>query len=162
MPLTPYEVLAVLFGRAEPGTFHWSICIPISPRHAIKLHAKSVGNDHWFFESDTLPQEDLESSPIIAVAVRLGQLLPEDLENVVQLLKAIPMVIPEVDQAVEGRFTCRVWFKEAVRVLNQAGYVRCDDVGALEKECKEYALANDPSGEGWKGHVYLSSKQIMS
>ncbi|KAK6971718.1 hypothetical protein R3P38DRAFT_3297822 [Favolaschia claudopus] len=56
----------------------------------------------------------------------------------VPLLQQIPMRVPPEDRIVETRFDCRVWFRAAVRVLRASGLVRCEGVGLLEEECKEY------------------------
>lgn len=49
-PLVVGDILAVLFSRTDVDTFHWSICVSLNPREAVKYHA--VGSDnHWWFES---------------------------------------------------------------------------------------------------------------
>ena len=55
-------------------------------------------------------------------------------------LKDIPMAIPLRDIPREPNFTCRVWFREAIRQLNWSQmFVHCNDVDALEKEVWESA-----------------------
>ncbi|KAK7000299.1 hypothetical protein R3P38DRAFT_3617068 [Favolaschia claudopus] len=56
----------------------------------------------------------------------------------VPLLQQIPMRVPPEDRMLETRFDRRVWFRAAVRVLRASGLVRCERVGLLEEECKEY------------------------
>lgn len=79
---------------------------------------------------------------------------------IVTLLKAIPLTIPDVDTHVEPVFTCRVWFKEAVRRLHNDGYVDCPDVYAFEAECKAFAVTNDASQPGWGGLKRFDARSI--
>lgn len=64
------EIYAVLLSRADPGTFHWAVCIAYDKDNAMKLHAKQVRN-HWFFE-DPPPSETLTKSPIVAAVIKMG------------------------------------------------------------------------------------------
>ncbi len=65
-----------------------------------------------------------------------------DVEMLEEYVKDIPMSLPEVDVGKEPRFTCRVWFKEAIRRLNRAElFVNCPDVDALERELVQRASA---------------------
>ena len=49
------------------------------------------------------------------------------------------------------KFSCRIWMREAVRVLNKQGVIVCEDVDALEKECEAYAEKNRGTVETGKG-----------
>ena len=85
-----------------------------------------------------------------------------DYNSVFQLLKGIPMTIPQEDVGIEPKFTCRVWWKQAIRLLSDRGYIKCDNVQALENECKAYAETNDRSQEGSFHYVYHISKNSRS
>lgn len=54
-------------------------------------------------------------------------------------------VVPEVDRRREERFTCRVWFREAIRRLVENNILHCLDVDALEAEL---ISLSSPSAEG--------------
>ena len=41
------------------------------------------------------------------------------------------MTLPDCDQATDGYFRCRVWLKQAVRTLNDAGIISCSDADAV-------------------------------
>ena len=93
----------------------------------------------------------------------LGALGPTNSYNsLFQLLKEIPMTIPQEDIGIEPKFTCRVWWKQAIRLLSDRGYIKCDNVQALENECKAYAVTNDRSQEENKHYIYLVSKNSRS
>ena len=93
----------------------------------------------------------------------LGALGPTNSYNsLFQLLKEIPMTIPQEDIGIEPKFTCRVWWKQAIRVFSDRGYIECDNVKALENECKAYAETNDRSQEGNEHYIYLVSKNSRS
>lgn len=65
------DILAVLFSRADPDTFHWAICVPLTTKTAAKYHAKGSGGQWWF--EDPVPNEDLVGSPIVSAAVKIGE-----------------------------------------------------------------------------------------
>ncbi|KAG7446110.1 uncharacterized protein BT62DRAFT_895453, partial [Guyanagaster necrorhizus] len=49
--------------------------------------------------------------------------------------------IPDVDQGRESRFTCRVWFKEAIRRLNGAQlFVNCPDQRAIAFQYNQLSI----------------------
>jgi hypothetical protein len=75
-----------------------------------------------------------------------------------QYLRPIKIAVPVIDQAREPKFTCRVWFREAIRVLNNVGMLKCEDVDALKEECKEYGKANQPVFEDYAGYKYYVSE----
>ena len=85
-----------------------------------------------------------------------------DYNSVFQLLKGIPMTIPQEDVGIEPKFRCRVWWKQAIRLLSDRGYIKCDNVQALENECKAYAVTNDRSQEENEHYIYLVSKNSRS
>ncbi|KAF7422997.1 hypothetical protein PC9H_011161 [Pleurotus ostreatus] len=156
--LNAADILAVLYSRGDGETFHWTICLPISTRNAIKLHAKDPGLGHWFFE-DPPPEDDLVGSNIVCAAVKIGKLAGDfDIASVKTILRAIPMEVPASDAEIEPRFSCRVWFKEAVRQLAYAGVITCTDVCALENECREYARRNDASQVSYVGYTFYVSQ----
>ena len=77
------------------------------------------------------------------------------------LLRAIPLVTPECD--APHPFTCRIWFREAVRVLGKHGMVNYRSIDALERELTSLADENGNAvalGRCWKLHDDLSSVQL--
>jgi hypothetical protein len=74
------------------------------------------------------------------------------------ILKTIPMVVPDIDKAREPKFTCRVWFREAIRVLHKRGIINCTNLDSLEQECKTHALPNQAAFPTWGGYRQYTSK----
>ena len=77
------------------------------------------------------------------------------------LLSDIPLATPECD--APHPFTCRIWFREAVRVLTVHGAGVCPSVDALEKELTGLADANGDSvafGKPWTLHDDLHSVHV--
>ena len=85
-----------------------------------------------------------------------------DYNSVFQLLKGIPMTIPQEDVGIEPKFTCRVWWKQAIRLLSDRGYIKCDNVQALENECIEYAKTNPRLHGGSSHYEYHTSRGSKS
>ncbi|KAF9487286.1 hypothetical protein BDN71DRAFT_664049 [Pleurotus eryngii] len=152
------DILAVLFSRGDGETFHWAICIATTDKIARKYHAKEPIRDHWFFERPA-PSHSILTSRTVCAAVKIGRVGPEtNLNNLEQYLSQIPMEIPAAEVGFEARFSCRVWFKEAVRRLHQARIINCPDIYNLEAECKAYAQANEASQASWSGYLYHVSR----
>lgn len=82
--------------------------------------------------------------------IKIGHIdLDFDHTLLVDYVKDIPMAVPPSQRSKEPKFTCRVWFKEAIRVLNDSGvFVKCPDVDALEDELTRKALAGAYNGQG--------------
>ena len=77
------------------------------------------------------------------------------------LLRDVPLVTPECD--APHPFTCRIWFREAVRALITQGMVVCQSVDALEKELTDLSNADGDSivmGGQWKVYDGLSSVRL--
>lgn len=71
------------------------------------------------------------------------------------------MAVPIVDLPYETRgFTCRVWFKEAIRCLHNGGFIYCQNVYALEEECRQYGLNNEASQPGWRFQRFVSCNSV--
>ncbi|KAJ4489132.1 hypothetical protein C8R41DRAFT_954926 [Lentinula lateritia] len=154
------DLLVVLFARSHPpDTFHWAICVPITPKEALKFHAKETGG-HWFFEDNPVPKHALLSDATVSASIKIGELESISSVNDLQsLFKSIPLAVPVVDAAAEPVFRCRVWLKEAVRQLHAHEYIQCTDVNDLEVECKSLARLNDPSQSSYAGYRYYESSK---
>jgi hypothetical protein len=72
-----------------------------------------------------------------------GNLGEHKLEDVIELLERIPLTLPECDIASDQRFRCRVFLKQCIRALNEAGVLDCPDADAVVNgELKHYAMEN--------------------
>ncbi|KAG0143839.1 hypothetical protein CROQUDRAFT_660731 [Cronartium quercuum f. sp. fusiforme G11] len=92
---------------------------------------------YWRFEADF--NYNLNASAYVAAAIIIGQLNGTNIQHIHGLLSAIPIdVIPPEDVGIEQMFTCRVWIREAIRVLHRAGIIQCDSVHELEWELRGY------------------------
>lgn len=148
LPKYPSIVLVLDLMRDDPPLFHWFIFVPFAEeadtniQQGYKINAIenfSTGTKVYEFDRTTYT---LATSMSVAAAAVIGRLPDQPghtLEDLVTLLSAIPVnVVPDVDKERETKFTCRVWVREAVRLMNANGYVRCPDVNALEEEMWGY------------------------
>lgn len=77
-------------------------------------------------------------------------------DAVARLVRAIPLVLP-AREVREGEFNCRVWVREALRVLQDHGAVDVVDVDKLEDEFIALGEENDGSVvQGGPYKVYWS------
>ncbi|KAI0093263.1 hypothetical protein BDY19DRAFT_922981 [Irpex rosettiformis] len=155
--LHPPSIYATLFLRGD-GTFHWAICVSVDDSNATKMHVTNLSGG-WVYEKI---MDSIVKSQTACVAVKIGELSStRDIEPVSNLLENIPMLIPTIDQSIEERFTCRVWFKEAIRVLTANGIISCPDVYKLERELKAYGEEQDPKTVAGYG-VEIRTSSILS
>lgn len=127
-----------------PPRYHWGIFIPHPPSNSIGIErgvnfhmVDHVRAPYWRFEADF--NYNLNDSAYVAAAIVIGQLRRSSIEQIHQLLYQIPIdVVPIEDIDSENTFSCRVWIREAIRVLHRAGIIRCDSVDDLEWEMRGY------------------------
>ncbi len=74
------------------------------------------------------------------------------------ILSRVPLAVPEADEGREPEFTCRVWWREAIRRLHVEGIISCPDVDGLERECRKHALDNQAHLESYRGYRYYVSQ----
>jgi len=163
------------------GTFHWTLLFPIDTTTAIKIHATNFQGP-WEFEKT---YQTLETSPsaTICVVVKIGasvvqhhvfhdsqftyvgEMPGNTFEYVCELLRAIPMEVPDVFSDSEQRFSCRVWVKAAWRVMDANDIIKCSDVVALERKMWDLGKEHDPltiTGAPFKFHTARSSCSIRT
>ncbi|KAI0673220.1 hypothetical protein C8Q78DRAFT_1023634 [Trametes maxima] len=159
----PGNMLAGLCSTSNTGEYHWVIyvctvcfgpCVSrfsmfsksSSPLHktlenGYKFHAHNAMNTAvWRYHCG--PWNALDSSACVALT-KIGR-LPQGKtwENVNDILKDIPMAVPEADRPVFGnRFTCLVWFRAAVRKLHAERYIGVTDIDQLEQSLRKHATA---------------------
>ncbi|KAL1659960.1 hypothetical protein EV122DRAFT_253083 [Schizophyllum commune] len=154
--LEPAALYCILFSRGD-GTFHWTIGAAVDTANALKMHATNVQGG-WAYEKK---MHNIIKSQTACVAVKIGQLSSTDvIDRVSSTLERIPMSIPSIDQSIERVFTCRVWVKEAVRVLAANGFISCSDVAGLEREVKGYGQAQDE--KTISGHPVVVHKSTVA
>jgi len=127
------------------GKWHWDIYL----HHEVnddsqaavsghKLHA-TTNSGPWQYECVAT---DILGVPDLTVLAKIGAIEDDDwgVEFLDQYLSPIPMEIPEIDRLRERAFTCRYWFREAIRILHREQMsVDCPDVDALERELSSQA-----------------------
>ncbi|PPQ69268.1 hypothetical protein CVT24_000074 [Panaeolus cyanescens] len=98
-----------------------------------KMHATNEGADFWRFESIRWngPKE-----PNALAFTKIGSIMEGlEVEHIIEYLKDIPMTVPEGRKGLDLQFSSRVWFGEAIRLLNDSQmFVHCPDVEALVRE----------------------------
>ncbi|KDQ10513.1 hypothetical protein BOTBODRAFT_68585 [Botryobasidium botryosum FD-172 SS1] len=152
-------ICACLFSRADGQTFHWAIILPFSDTHAHKLHATNRSDNWWRYED---VQDDIIHSVNACLVVELGAMDSSTHESIGAILKKIPMDTPAQDG--EQRFTCRIWFRQALRELHAAGVIICPDV--MQVEANLTRLAQSYDDYVWEGKgpklVVASTSSVVS
>ncbi|TFK21167.1 hypothetical protein FA15DRAFT_645940 [Coprinopsis marcescibilis] len=135
-------IYAAMIGDLRPGRFHWMMYIAEGASGGWVLHAIDqpvVGVFHFVKERWT----DLNRRGVMAY-VKIGQIMDGlDVDSVCEYVKDIQCSVVPPGQRDRGEraFSCRVWFKEAIRILNEAEmFVQCADVNALEGEIITFAV----------------------
>ncbi|KZT08867.1 uncharacterized protein LAESUDRAFT_675350 [Laetiporus sulphureus 93-53] len=140
--LVPNDIYAALSVANAPGKFHWSIFLCESNGFGHKFHAATDGVPDGQWRYECAPWSAWNDSRVVAF-FPMGE-MPQGLDHthLNEYLQTIPMEVPSIDRLCEPRFTCRVWFKAAVRLLNDVEmFVRCSDVDGLEMQLANRATA---------------------
>ncbi|KAM5541505.1 hypothetical protein V8D89_004695 [Ganoderma adspersum] len=144
--LTPGAIYAAPYWRPD-GKYHWAIIVADNYSSGQKLHATNL--------------ETTERKPLVVLG-QIGKTKSgEGSASIASLLRHVPLVTPEYDEP--HPFSCRIWFREAVRVLIAQGAVACQSVDAMEKELTELADADGDSivvGGQWKVYDNLASVRL--
>ncbi|KAM5538607.1 hypothetical protein V8D89_007636 [Ganoderma adspersum] len=150
-PHYPHIVLALnlIPGSGSGSRFHWFIFVPDpgqgdeKVQTGIKIHVTDffpVFNRAtvrmWQFQDTAFTLATSASGVAAAIVGHLTE--NKTVQQLVDLLREIPMSVPEVDIDREPDFSCRVWVREALRRLHGAGFIDCLDVIALENEMQGY------------------------
>ncbi len=135
IPVFPDIVIALRYMGDNPPRFHWMLFVQNqNSLCGTKFHAIQDASG-WSYESLSY---SLHTSVSIATAAVIGQVPFGTLNDFDALLRRIPInEVPNVDKAREPKLTCRVWLREALRRLHNAGYIQCN-VDAMEMEMLEY------------------------
>ncbi|KAH8119767.1 hypothetical protein DFH11DRAFT_6271 [Phellopilus nigrolimitatus] len=116
----------------NPELFHWTLLAKTHDKPTgILIHAASpVG---WAFE---VKDYKFEASNTSVVAVKIGSLGSTiSSEYLTQILRQVP--IGRSMYEVPRVWNCRIWIRDAVRVLHQSKIINCPDVDALEAEVSQ-------------------------
>jgi len=145
-------IYAALSMNDPQNLYHWALYLhhPNNGHTGFKFHAADGPNNTWSFEGHPYSMSDSAS---IVLLTKIGSIQdptwgPEYLLPYIDAT-AIPMEVPYIDRVVEPKFTCRVWFREAIRQLDSCGlFLQCSDVNALESELIAQAMLAEalPSG----------------
>ncbi|KAI0669121.1 hypothetical protein C8Q78DRAFT_232748 [Trametes maxima] len=136
--------------------FHWVLYLwMLGNNEGHKFHAtNNMGATHWHYEDGTW------SAPFSNTCVTLTPLgkmsgwddakPAEAVETLRGILSPIPMTVPDIDRPLFSLFTCRVWFRAALRLLNAHRLLAVPDIDALERHLTQRATATQfkrlPSG----------------
>ncbi|KZT53602.1 hypothetical protein CALCODRAFT_511313 [Calocera cornea HHB12733] len=157
MPLNADDVVTglylVLSYRMEPGTFHWMLCsTDTTSEETYLFHATQ--RPGWMYEYRLW---DMVMSNTSVIAVKISNY--HDQVHLNTLLSTLPMTTPIEEGNVE--FTCRIWVRAAIRLLNNRGIIRCTDIDGLQNEGIMLATRHaDNVGSGLVGGVYSSSFSV--
>jgi hypothetical protein len=144
-----------------PGLLHWLIYVVdvgVSRNHLSihlilkfslqgvnsgwKVHAGTKGSTTFHYSKDEWRHVNDDTS--VVTFVKIGKIDEgKNVDHLVEYVKDIPMdIVPESQKDSESKFSCRVFVKEAIRLLDKARvFVQCPDFNALAEEIKEQATA---------------------
>ncbi|PBK72674.1 hypothetical protein ARMSODRAFT_880837 [Armillaria solidipes] len=166
-PPTPTDILITLqLMTTVPPRFHWAIFVgdpsDSTPCCGIKFHAITdvqQTETGWSYDRTGFRLDTVDSG--VAAAVVIGNLKGKSADDLDNVLKNIPMVVPAIDVEREPRFSCRVWCREALRRLDIEGIITCTNIDAMEKEMWGYGEAAadilENREEDWKGPLLATA-----
>lgn len=144
-PGTPLQIGAIyllLFIRdRDPAKgFHSALYHHHTTHGGYKFNVKQMGSG-WI--CDSAPNNGIMQSFLLDVALRIGFCDPGP--TGVEALAWIDEVCLIEPPAPFDTFNCRTWTLHCVRGLVERGFVRCDDLDALEQGAKEWATLHHES-----------------
>ncbi|KAL1691648.1 hypothetical protein GGG16DRAFT_53162 [Schizophyllum commune] len=149
----PGDICLTLASRGD-GTFHWTITLPHDENAGFKLHASNKQGP-WRFLAEECT---FKSTPELCIIMKIGHLGFHSPESVKRMVEELPMDVLEPFVAKESRFTCRVWVKQAIALLNENGVLHVD-VEDVEKAAWAWGAEHDPNtitGAPYKFCVYAN------
>ncbi|KAI5899034.1 uncharacterized protein SCHCODRAFT_02660710 [Schizophyllum commune H4-8] len=132
------DICLTLASRGD-GTFHWTITLPHDENAGLKLHASNKQGP-WRFLAE---EYTYKSTPELCIIMKIGHLGSHTPESVKRMVEALPMDVLEPFAAKEPRFTCRVWVKQAIVLLNENDVLHVD-VEDVEKAAWASGAEHDP------------------
>ncbi|TFK84993.1 hypothetical protein K466DRAFT_588458 [Polyporus arcularius HHB13444] len=144
-PLRPGTIAAALCKTTDTGKYHWIIYLitDLCGSSGFKYHATNqMGAAPWHYEYTRW--EGLESARCVTLTPigRVPNRNEKSADDLDAILREVPLEVPQVDRRMFDRFTCRTWFRAAIRKLNDKRmYVRCPDVDLLEDKLTRMATA---------------------
>ncbi|KAF9481737.1 hypothetical protein BDN70DRAFT_875867 [Pholiota conissans] len=161
MAFSTGEIYATAFTTTvKESSFHYTLSIIQSEHSAKRIHAKEVFPGHFAFE---VMEEVLQKDMTLCAALHIGNLGTHTLEEVIRICIDIPLTLPECDKEVDERFRCRVFLKQCIRALDEAGIIKCADADAVVNgELKTCAKENGPGILDGSGKFVVKKSNISS
>ena len=92
-----------------------------------------------------------------------GNLGDNRLEDMVEMLKNIPLTLPDCDKEGGQHFRCRVFLKQCIRSLNDTGIINFPNADAVVNgELKTHAKENSQAILLGQGTYMLKKPKISS
>jgi len=143
--LEPLCLYAVLNWRLDLASWHWLLFVSESTgSRGTAFHViRNSSHSPWKFEVSV---RDVVRARETICIIKIGDLsslgsLSDILLEIRDTLKYVPIpALGHFDIFTNSEFTCRTWFLQAVRALDERGFVECEDTTKLEREIKCFAL----------------------
>lgn len=133
-----YIVMWIRDDPPQPNDFHWGYYHHKSPyTGGTKYHFKNLGSG-WM--ADHGPTGGVFKSKFLCVLVQIAE-IPANKENI---LSQVMRTYDTSWSSIPG-MSFRVWLFRIMALLIQHGLVRCDNIPALEQECKD--IGNQHRGD---------------
>lgn len=137
--------LYAVLSWGDLNSWHWLLFIPepVGARGTCFHAVRNTLHSPWRFEVSV--RDVLRSRDTICI-IKIGDLsslgsLSDILLEIHDTLKYVPVpTLGHHDIFTNSWFTCRTWLFQAIRSLDERGFIECDDISKLEMEIKCFAL----------------------
>lgn len=164
------------FDFGDEEFYHWMFWLPVGDSESGRcLHVTNESKSlyyldsrrfilflgpggEWEFEERSLREN---GSKRAAAVGKIGYC--NDIDRFVAILESIPMVTPPEDINTyfwsDKSFDCRVWIRQALRLLIRENIIKCDNIAELEKELLHHAAQNRSKVEkGDRSGIHFTSR----
>lgn len=123
--------------------FHWALYHHRSPLGGYKFNVKQMGLG-WI--CDSAPNNGIMNSFLLDGALRIGFC---DVSRAAELnwIDDVSLTEPPAPFTV---FTCRTWTLHCIHGLAKQGFVKCSDIGAVEREAQDWGTVHHKSAHDGK------------
>ncbi|KAI0684018.1 hypothetical protein C8T65DRAFT_683350 [Cerioporus squamosus] len=152
--MQPGTIMAALTKGGLLGSYHWIIyvCKETTDKGAgYKFHATNRANTApWRYACEEWDGPQSRTCVTLTPIGKLSDWGPKTEQDCIQaldrILREVPMAVSSPDNHDFRTFTCRAWFRAAIRQLHYHRYLNCPDVIALESRLLNTAIAIHSQG----------------
>ncbi|KAI0261368.1 hypothetical protein BC834DRAFT_476689 [Gloeopeniophorella convolvens] len=138
------------------GIIYWTILVPEAIYSAREFHTTDLASDDWRYGNKG---EKVAQNPAACLSAHCTGTWPKGLtvERFDEILREIPLEVPDCEIGKVPRIACRVWFRKTIRILAEHGFLKCARVDELQVELTEIGVESEKAIISGTGNALSTS-----